>query len=98
MMGNPTPWEAEAFGSLLFCDDVLELQWQQVAVLWDEKELRMQRFFNKLLIKMNVKRGILHESAWPEGSIVRAGGTVGKNMRQERLYKGFMYLRKAVLR
>lgn len=98
MMGNPTPWEAEAFGSLLFCDDVLELQWQQAAVLWDEKELRMQRFFNKLLIKMNVKRGILHESAWPEGSIVRAGGTVGKNMRQERLYKGFMYLRKAVLR
>lgn len=95
MMGNPTQWEAEAFGELLFCDDVLELQLQPVAARWDEEELHKQRFFNKLLIKMNLKSGILHESAWAEGSIARFGNKAGNPMRQERLYKSFMYLRKA---
>lgn len=98
MMGDPALWEAEAFGSMLFCDDVLELQLQQVAAVWDEEELRKQRFFNRLLIKMNLKCGVLHESAWAEGSIARLGGKAEKNMRQERLYKGFMYVRKAVFR
>lgn len=95
MMGNPTKWEAEAFGELLFCDDVLELQLQPVAAWWDEEELHKQRFFNKILIKMNLKSGILHESAWAAGSIARTGKKAGKHMRQERLYKSFMYLRKA---
>ena len=95
MMGNPTQWEAEAFGELLFCDDVLELQLQPVAACWDEEELYKQRFFNKILIKLNLKSGNLHESAWAEGSIARFGKKAGNHMRQERLYKGFMYLRKA---
>lgn len=95
MMGNPTQWEAEAFGELLFCDDVLELQLQPVAAWWDEEELYKQRFFNKILIKLNLKSGILHESAWAEGSIARFGKKAGSHMRQERLYKSFMYLRKA---
>ncbi|MDE7130670.1 MAG: hypothetical protein K2O65_02585 [Lachnospiraceae bacterium] len=96
MMGNPTQWEAEAFGALLFCDDVLELQLQPVAAWWDEEELYKQRFFNKILIKLNLKSGILHESAWAEGSIARFGKKAGSHMRQERLYKSFMYLRKAI--
>lgn len=95
MMGNPTQWEAEAFGELLFCDDVLELQLQPVAAWWDEEELYKQRFVNKILIKLNLKSGILHESAWAEGSIARFGKRAGSHMRQERLYKSFMYLRKA---
>ena len=95
MMGKPTHWEAKAFGGLLFCDDVLELHLQPVAARWDEEELRKQRFFNKILIKMNLKSGILHESAWAEGSIARLGKKAGNPMRQERLYKSFMYLRKA---
>nr|MDE6606890.1 hypothetical protein [Lachnospiraceae bacterium] len=96
MMGNPTIWEAEAFGGLMFCDDVLELQLQPVAARWDKEELRKQRFLNKLLIKMNLKNDVLHESAWAEGSIARLGKKAGKSMRQERLYKSFMYLRKAI--
>lgn len=96
MMGTPTQMEAEAFGSLQFCDDVLELQLQPVAAEWDEEELRKQRFFSRLLIKMNRKRQILHESAWAEGSITRLGGTVKKHMRHERWYKRVMYLRKAI--
>lgn len=96
MMGNPTQWEADAFGELLFCDDVLELQLQPVAACWDEEELYKQRFFNKILIRLNLKSGILHESAWAEGSIARYGKKTGSHMRQERLYKSFMYLRKAI--
>lgn len=96
MMGKPTQWEAAAFGELLFCDDVLELQLQPVAACWDEQELHKQRFLNKILIKMNLKSDILHESGWAEGSIARLGKMAGNHMRQERIYKSFMYLRKAI--
>ena len=96
MMGNPTMQEAKAFGELLFCDDVLELNLQPVAAEWDEEQLRENRFLNKLLIKFNLKSGRLHESAWPEGSIARLGIKTEMNMRQERLYKSLMYMRKAV--
>lgn len=96
MMGKPTQREADAFGELLFCDDVLELQLQPVAAWWDEEELYKQRFFNKILIKMNLKSDILHESGWAEGSITRLGKKAGNHMRQERIYKSFMYLRKAI--
>lgn len=98
MMGNPTRLESEALGEMLFCDDVLELQLQPVAAIWDKEELRKNSFINKLLIKLNLKSVGLHESAWPEGSITRLGIKIKKNIRQERLYKGFMYLRKAVRR
>lgn len=96
MMGNPTSHEAKAFGELLFCDDVLELNLQPMAAEWDEEQLRENRFLNKLLIKLNLKSASLHESAWPEGSIARLGIKAEMNMRQERLYKSLMYIRKAV--
>lgn len=96
MMGNPTRQEARAFGELLFCDDVLELNLQPVAAEWDEEQLRENRFLNKLLIKLNLKSANLHESAWPEGSIAGLGIKTDANMRQERLYKSLMYMRKAV--
>ncbi|MCM1086858.1 MAG: hypothetical protein NC419_01795 [Muribaculaceae bacterium] len=98
MMGYPTRWEAEAFGRMRFCDDVLELQLQPVAVKWDKEELCKQRFFQKLLIKANLKADVLHESAWAEGSIVRSGKKIESLLWQERLYKSLMYLRKAVNR
>ncbi|MCM1201371.1 MAG: hypothetical protein NC312_09080 [Bacteroides fragilis] len=96
MMGNPVREEARAFGEMLFCDDVLELRLQPVAARWDEEELRRNRFFNKLLIRLNLKPDILRESAWPEGSIAVLGIRTAENIRQERLYKRLMYLRKAV--
>lgn len=96
MMGNPTRQEAKAFGELLFCDDVLEYRLQPVAPEWNEEQLRENRFLNKLLIKLNLKSASLHESAWPEGSIARLDIKPEMNMRQERLYKSLMYMRKAV--
>lgn len=96
MMGNPTKQEAKAFGELLFCDDVLELNLQPVAAEWDEEQLRENRFLYKVLSKLNLKPAGLNESAWPEGSIARLGIKTEMNMRQERLYKSLMYIRKAV--
>lgn len=93
-MGHPTKREAQMLGNLKFCDDVLELQLQNVAAVWDKEELEKQRFLNKLLIKLNMKEGELHESGWPEASMVNLGQRSG--IRQEHLYKYFMYLRKAV--
>lgn len=95
-MGTPTAVEADILGSLRFCDDVLELQMQDVAAPWDAEEIRKQRFFNKLLVKLGVKKDVLHESGWPEGSIVRAGVGVDGALRQERYYKYFMYYRKSL--
>ena len=94
-MGNPTGPEAKMLGELKFCDDVLELQMQNVAAEWDENEIERQRFLNKVLIKLDIKEGELHESGWPEGSIVNLGQRSG--IRQEHLYKYFMYLRKALV-
>lgn len=95
-MGVPTRLEAQLLGNLLFCDDVLELQMQKVAADWNMEEIQKQRFVNKLLIKLNRKKGTLHESGWPEGSITKAGGDIAGNLRQERMYKYFMYIRKAL--
>lgn len=95
-MGTPTKTEVEQLGSLLFCDDVLELQMQTVAAEWSMEEIKKQRFLRKLFIKLNIRKMDLHESGWPEGSIVALGGHRNKNLRQERMYKYFMYLRKAI--
>ena len=98
MMGTPTAAEARVFGSRKFCDDILELTMQPVAVKWTDGELRKQRFFNKLLSKSGLREGGLKESAWPEGSITMAQGNVRKNLRQERFYKFLMYIRKAIVK
>lgn len=95
-MGTPTVEEAECYGNLQFCDDVLELQMQNVAADWNEEELKKQRFFRKTFIRLNIIREQLHDSAWPEGSIVLLGKKVQRSLRQERMYKRFMYTRKAM--
>ncbi len=95
-MGTPTYEEAKSYGRLQFCDDVLELQMQNVAAEWDKEELRNQRFLRKTLIRLNKIKEQLHDSAWPEGSIVLLGERVRKSLRQERMYKRFMYMRKAM--
>lgn len=94
MMGHPEDWEAEAFGTLQFCDDVLERTVQEAATPLTTDEIRMQRFFSKVLIMVGLKPGKIHESAWIEGSIVRNGADVRQNLFHAKLYKYFVYLRK----
>ncbi len=98
MMGNPTAVEAEAFGSLLFSDRVSEECLQPVAAVWKKDALGSQGICNRLLVKLGIRKGVLPESAWMEGSIVRLGIKVQKYLWQERCYKRLMYLRKAVCR
>lgn len=97
LMSQPTADEAKAYGSMKFCDDIIEFKLQPVAAEWDAKELKKQGFVSKMLIKLNIKKEELHESAWQEGSITNCGSRVGYHLRQERLYKLFMYTRKAIL-
>lgn len=97
LMSKPTTEEAEAYGSMKFCDDIIEFKLQHVAAEWDAKELKKQSFVSKMLIKLNIKKEELHDSAWPEGSIANYGSRVGYHLWQERLYKLFMYTRKAIL-
>lgn len=94
-MGSPKPFEAEMFGSLLFCDDVLELQMQPVAADITDKDLRDWGICHKLLIKAGILQRNPKKSAWPEGSITLLGKSVKKHLLQERIYKYLIYLRKA---
>lgn len=93
-MGSPEDWEAECFGSLRFCDDVLESGMQEVAARLNTEELRNQHFIRKALIMLGIKKGEIHESAWIEGSVVRNGEKVRRNLRHAAFYKYFVYLRK----
>ncbi len=93
-MGQPTTMEVELYGNLLFSDDVLEGNLKKVAADLTAEEIRMQRFFNKTLIMLGIKKTEIHESAWIEGSIVKEGHHVQKNLFHAKLYKYFVYLRK----
>ena len=94
LMGNPNKEEAEIFGSLLFCDDVLEKSMQKVAAELTDEEIKNLRFINKLLIMKGKKSGVIRDSAWIEGTIVRNGNKVRGNLWHARMYKYIVYIRK----
>lgn len=92
-MGEPTPEEAELFGSLEFSDDVFEDEKQQVAVRLNENELKANHVLNKALVMLGLKRQYIKESAWYEGSAVRHGKHAGRHLSGYRAYKYLLYLR-----
>ena len=98
LMGNPKWFEVELFGNWLFCDDVLELQMQTVAANLSDEEIKNQRFLNKWLILCGIKKGKIRESAWIEGSIVKNKKNIKKNLFHAKIYKYFVYMRKAIKR
>ena len=53
-MGNPTQFEAEAYGSLLFSDDVREDDNQKVSADFSEQEIKNHHLLNRLLIMTGV--------------------------------------------
>lgn len=93
-MAQPMRWEAEVYGDSLFADDMLEDTLKKVAAELTEEEIRNQRFVKKLCIVAGLKKAVIHESAWLEGSIVRCGRHVSVNLFHARLYKYFVYVRK----
>ena len=93
-MGKPDTLEADAFGEILFSDDLLEKHMQNVSADLSTNEIKKQRFFSKVLIMTGVKKDTIHESAWIEGSIVRNGIQIKSNLWHAHLYKYFVYIRK----
>lgn len=94
MMGTPSKKELETYGYILFSDDVLEGSLQNVAAELTDEDIKNQRFLRKAMIMLGLKKGIIHESAWIEGSIVRNGKRVKSYLRHARMYKYFVYLKK----
>ncbi len=95
-MSHPEPEEVELYGSLLFCDDVLEMQLQKAAAELSEDEIKRQSLFRKAMILAGLRSEVIHESAWIEGSIVRNGRHVSRYLRQAAAYKSFVYLKKMI--
>ncbi len=94
IMATPSMEELKAYGEIKFSDDVLEGSLQKVAAELSDEEIKNQRFLNKALIMLGIKKGIIHESAWIEGSIVRNGKRVKSYLRHARMYKYFVYIKK----
>lgn len=97
-MGNPTQFEAEAYGSLLFSDDVREDGNQKVSADFSEQEIKNHHLFNRLLIMTGIQKKVLHESAWIEGSIASCKTLDEKGRARNRwhavFYKYIIYIRK----
>ena len=97
-MGNPTQFEAEAYGSLLFSDDVREENHQSVSAEFSEQEIKNHHLLNRLLIMTGVRKKVLHESAWIAGSIATCGTLNERGRVRNRwhavFYKYVIYLRK----
>ncbi len=93
-MGSPSYTEAKLLGSCLFSDDVLENSMKPAAAKLSWEDIRNQRLVSRIMIMLGIKKRIIHESAWIEGSVVCGGKNVKSSLRHIRLYKYFAYFRK----
>ena len=97
-MAEPTRLEVSAYGDSRFSDNVLDDGCRSVAAQLDIEQIRNQRFISKLMIVFGVKKSELRESAWIEGSAVKAyGDNIAKRkaeFRHIRLCKRLIYMRK----
>lgn len=94
-LGQPGLLEAEAYGGSLFSDDVSEGRLTEIAAELSQKEIRGQRILGKIRNMLLPGGEMLRESAWLEGSIVRNGRHVRRNLRHAAWYKYLIYMRKA---
>lgn len=97
-MAEPACLEVNAYGDNKFSDNVLDDGCKSVAAQLDTEQIKNLRFMSKLMIITGIKKAQLRESAWIEGSTVRAFGDDTRKRKREfrhiRLYKRFIYLRK----
>ena len=94
MMGQPTKEEVELYGNLLFSDDVTEEQLQCVAESFTKAEIKNHYVWNRILIMLGLKKQMLKDSAWLEGSIVMVEEGNKWKLLHVRWYKYLIYLRK----
>ena len=100
LMAKPDTREAGIYGSLKFCDDVLEGSAQDIAARLSYKDIQNLRLLRKTLIwllsKFNIRTADIHESGWIYASIVRCGIHVRWSLMQARMYNYLMYFRKSI--
>ena len=109
-MSNPTMLECSCYGNNLFTDDVLDGAYKEVATKLTWQQIKDQRFVNKILSVLGIKKTTIYESAWLEGSVVRAinndatidkikkGKKLSSEFKHIRAYKRFVFLRKQMKR
>ncbi|MGN0481374.1 MAG: hypothetical protein ACI4EV_07365 [Lachnospiraceae bacterium] len=93
-MAKPSDAEIKEFGDIMFCDDVLENSLQKVSADLSYEEIKKQRFMSKMMMAFGIKKGVIHESAWLEGSIVKNGNAVKSGLRHAAFCKYIVYIRK----
>lgn len=93
-MSSPTEDDVREYGDYLFSDDVSDNSLQPVAAVLEDREIKHLHALNRLLIMKGIKKEGLRDSAWPEGSVVRAGNQIGYHLFQIRMYKRLVYIKK----
>lgn len=94
LMSRPTGGDIAEYGDYLFSDDVSDSSLQSVAAILKNDEIKYLHVLNRMLIMKGFKKERLRDSAWPEGSAVRAGSHIGYHLFQIRMYKRLVYIRK----
>ena len=107
-MSEPSIVEVKAYGDNLFSDDVIDGNYKKTAAELTWEQIRNQRFLRRMMIVSGVRKATLYESAWLEGSIVKAefrenkSEDTGRKAQLEslhvRIYKYFVFLRKQLKR
>ena len=95
-MWNPSPGEAEYYGTLQFSDDLLDDHMQDLAVRMSQKQLRENHFGNKILTAFGIRKKHIHESAWYEASVTRSGRAGVIHKISYSCYKLFSYIKKGI--
>lgn len=93
-MWAPEREEAEAFGMLPFSDDLQDAGLQELAAKLDGSALWENHVLNRLLVMLGLRRGILRQSAWFEGSAVRSAEHSLWHRASFLVYKLLLYLRR----
>lgn len=93
-MTRPSKAEAEIYGGLIFCDDVLEYGNRQLAERMSEHDLTSNHAMNKILVMLGIRKGHVKESAWYEGSVIRCGTKKRRyHLMQYRVYRYMLFMR-----
>ena len=98
-MAEPTETEVKCYGDMLFSDDVSDAAFKKAAAELSWEDIKNQRFLNKLMIVSGIRKAVIHESSWIEGSTVKAGRSVKETKREFRHirnYKKFVFARKQI--
>ena len=94
LMSSLTDIEIEAYGELLFSDDVIDGCFKKVAAELTYDQIKDQRIMRKLLILLGIRKRTIYESSWIEGSAVKCGVNVKRCLRHIRFYKFLVFARK----